>query len=449
MRRRYPLYVSALLICSGLAITGLALAITSNAANKDRVTVVFRYDDYSAKSPLWLERALFEEFAKRKMSLTVGVIPFVYSDGKNVPLDAQHISVLRKYVKSGVVEMALHGYAHKGVNRYEHNEFAGVSYAKQWDMICRGKAELTGLCGVVPTTFIPPWNSYDANTLRALNSLGFSTLSAAVGGTTDGLGSVGVLPYTSDLPHLTRSIKIARVLPGRNNVVVALFHQYDFNATGSDVVVSGNRLDRILDDVRSTNDVDVRTLGDVAGNTHQEFGSVRYSANSHLMNNPLMFRPMPARICPGGFGVYMTAAVAYCLFGSICLAAVMTGNGLRLAVYQCSRRNRRFTSWASGVVTALCVLLVMYGLRDGRLDITGYAIGLFAVGFAAGQVWHSQRIRLSASPDARPAGPSTQLHKSVDLEMPPFERECGHIECHGLARLGTRAVGSGTTPEEL
>ena len=21
--------------------------------------------------------------------------------------------------------------------------------------------------------------------------------------------------------------------------------------------------------------------------------------------------------------------------------------------------------------------------------------------------------------------------------MPPFERECGHIECHGLARLGT------------
>jgi peptidoglycan/xylan/chitin deacetylase (PgdA/CDA1 family) len=76
------------------------------------------------------------------------------------------------------VEFALHGYNHRReTDFYGASEFGGVPYDVQRERLVRGRAVLKRCIGSAPRTFVPPFNTYDANTSRAATAAGFRTVS--------------------------------------------------------------------------------------------------------------------------------------------------------------------------------------------------------------------------------------------------------------------------------
>ena len=74
----------------------------------------------------------------------------------------------------------------------------------------------------------PPWNQYDLNTLKALEDLAFTTLSAGKEGAANPDSSLRFLPYTSTLYQLKGTIEEAKRSSDPQPVIVVLFHEYDF-----------------------------------------------------------------------------------------------------------------------------------------------------------------------------------------------------------------------------
>ena len=209
-----------------------ARAVTDVA--KD-IVVVFRYDDYSSRSHTESERRLIEAFASRGVSVTFGAIPFVceriVSDGSPQPelaLTGAKAEILQQAVASGTVEPALHGYAHQRRPDGAMTEFTGVDYAVQYSRLARGRQHLERATGAPVTTFIPPWHSYDLDTARALEALGFVCLSGGARRQADPACRLKFVPGTCTLRQLRRAVGAARRLPDAQPVIVAWFHDYDF-----------------------------------------------------------------------------------------------------------------------------------------------------------------------------------------------------------------------------
>jgi hypothetical protein len=99
-------------------------------------------------------------------------------------------------------------------------------------MLSAGKATLESLYHVSVTTFIPPWNSYDENTLRALDELGFKVVSSS--GQTYGITASGrfqrlrFLPYTCMPGHLREAVQFARISSDPDPIIVVLLHPSNF-----------------------------------------------------------------------------------------------------------------------------------------------------------------------------------------------------------------------------
>jgi len=166
--------------------------------NKERKYLVFRYDDFHSYSDSRPEKMLREVFLGIKAKFVMGVIPFVCkADWKTkefqelLTLTAEKTEFLRKVVSEGVCEVALHGFSHQNLYRrsmlskilmkkrnFRGGEFFGMSYKEQLEKIMLGKNYLASILDICPVSFIPPWNSYDENTIKALEYLGFKVLSA-------------------------------------------------------------------------------------------------------------------------------------------------------------------------------------------------------------------------------------------------------------------------------
>jgi len=202
---------------------------------KKQVNVVFRYDDYAAKSPTDMELKIINAFRSIGASLTVGVIPFVYagdvhdpSPGDVIPLTPRGADILKSGSKDGTLDIALHGYSHQTINAKRMTEFEGLDYNRQLEKLTKGKEFLEGMIDAPVTTFVPPWNTYDLNTLRALEQLGFSTLSASMAGAAVEDSKLNFLPATCGLSQLRDAVETARASADPQPVIVVLFHASDF-----------------------------------------------------------------------------------------------------------------------------------------------------------------------------------------------------------------------------
>jgi len=209
---------------------------------KRQVYIVFRYDDYSALSATDMELRIIDAFHKNKASVTFGVIPFVtaghihdLSPGKLVPLAGRKKDILKAGFKDGTIDIALHGYSHQTIDADEWREFSGLDYHRQLERLTQGKKFIEAMIDAPVKTFVPPWNKYDLNTLRALEELGFSTLSASRSGEAPRGADLDFLPATSSLSNLRDAVKSAKAFSEAQSVIVVLFHAYDFKE------VDGNR----------------------------------------------------------------------------------------------------------------------------------------------------------------------------------------------------------------
>src|SRR5262245_9964918 len=141
-----------------------------------RIAVVFRYDDFSARSDSSLEERILRAFRDRRMRCTVAVIPLIArrsvydpSPQERAPLPREKAELLRSAIRDGTVEVAQHGLSHQArrdgmleelpgrIAGFE-SEFAGASRAEQEREIARGKRALEEALGSPVKTFVPPWD---------------------------------------------------------------------------------------------------------------------------------------------------------------------------------------------------------------------------------------------------------------------------------------------------
>lgn len=209
--------------------------------DRQAVRVFFRYDDYSATSNPTVDNGLIGLFGKHGVCCTFAVIPRVtegnYRDPRPRPsldLDASRRTALAAAVQNGSVDVALHGFEHRSNGRgMPHSEFRGESFAVQAEKIGRGKALLEEVIGRPVLSFVPPWNTYDENTVKALHENGIQCLSAnRYGPLVSTIETMRLLPITVELPDLESAVAAARARRQDDPVIGILMHPYDFRESG-------------------------------------------------------------------------------------------------------------------------------------------------------------------------------------------------------------------------
>ncbi len=256
-----------------ILLIGLAGLSCRSFGQRGSIPMAFRYDDFSAKSDTQLEKQILALLDRYDIPCTVGVIPDVYPDNfaqtapqDLVPLPQEKAAMLRDALATGTIEVAQHGYSHQLQNGDPSNpsEFVGLGYDAQHRRIADGKALLEQAIAGPVQTFIPPWNTYDADTVAAVQDLGFAGISAGLAGPEPTGANVAFLPTTCGLAGLERAVNANRVV-AYQVPVVALFHAYDFresNPQGGTIDLA--EFERILAWAKGQSVLRIETLGQLA-----------------------------------------------------------------------------------------------------------------------------------------------------------------------------------------
>lgn len=356
-----------------------------------RVTVVFRYDDYSNRSRTDIERRIIATFRKNRLPITFGVIPFSSSNreygdapGLLTPLSEAKAAILREGASDGTVEIAQHGFTHREKTVFSDGEvvptgakteFVGLGYVDQLEQITRGKQYLEKVVRRPVATFIPPWNSYDINTVRVLEKLRFKYLSTGLqeaGPPT----SLKIMPYVAGIDELESCIAKARRIADPAPMVVCLFHTYDFNGVKKNGGKMGYQdFDKMVGRVASDKSLRVLSIAQ-AGEQVDDTSYGRYVELRSLWNAP------PATLIPGWFrdapaGVYLShdgimaakrhmwrVVVAYAAF--VFLPAFLAGG----TVFRLSRRLKVRSDM--GITFFVGVLAAVIGVHHRAFSDIGY-----------------------------------------------------------------------------
>jgi len=232
------------------------------------IQVAFRFDDPSPSSDHVLEREILKVLASRSSIATVAVTPFKRMNGELVGMTKKRAIHLIEAVDRGAAEIALHGFSHEergSLPRGEQSEFAGLTSADQLDLIARGMLRLKEIFGHSISGFVPPWNSFDAGTLDAMERLGFRYLSAGWQAPRTYRGQLTILPRTCTLTTLEAAVREARRVRFLSPVIIAAMHHYDFSEkSGDEAVIDLPAFDKLLRWVTQQRDVTISSLGQMA-----------------------------------------------------------------------------------------------------------------------------------------------------------------------------------------
>jgi peptidoglycan/xylan/chitin deacetylase (PgdA/CDA1 family) len=249
------------------------------------ITVALRYDDFSSQSSNSLDKNLVASLCEFRTPCTFAVVPFHCPDAKNpaslqkVPLTAEKAGQLNQAIQDGIVEVALHGNSHQSHRIKDFSEFAGCRLLEQKEKISSGKAKLESLFGIPVTTFVPPWNTYDQNTLRALAQSGLQCISAFPNKPALLDSPLRFVPATCLVRDLRLAIGHARRLGREKLLVMAYFHPYEFkeeNAARGWFSLEEFRQE--LHWLASQPDVEVKTIGAIG--TDPAFSARTYTEYS-------------------------------------------------------------------------------------------------------------------------------------------------------------------------
>ena len=211
--------------------------------NKKTIKIVFRLDDPSAISPIMIEKKLIDILIKNQVTFTFGVIPFVTLGNFREPepcdnslLQQDKIQLFKYGIENNALEVALHGYEHKTIDTIgnDHSEFRGADLDSQINKIKEGKALLEQQLGTAINTFIPPWNTYDENTLKALMLNNITCISSNRFQPARRISDMNYLPITIELPDLKSAVNMAIDNNDSDSAIIVLMHPYDFKESGDE-----------------------------------------------------------------------------------------------------------------------------------------------------------------------------------------------------------------------
>ncbi|MCE5270545.1 DUF2334 domain-containing protein [bacterium] len=228
------------------------------------LSVMFRYDDCSARSDIEAELALLEVFRSHGARVTFALTPIVCAgDGYStapqpeLPYPSERAEALSPFLRDSTLELALHGLRHQNGLSGGHpwrSDFVGVGYSEffgldreaQAEKITRGADYLESAFGARPRIFVPPWNSYDRSTVSALEGCGLSCLSAGTRGEAPEGSSLAFLPATCDnLGRLREVVRLWQSQGSPEAALVVMLHASLFDGSRA-------RTDSVLTDVNST-----------------------------------------------------------------------------------------------------------------------------------------------------------------------------------------------------
>ena len=145
------------------------------------------YIESNSSNPLAIESNSSNPLAYEEGPVPFGVIPLA-SLANTSQGDAgitAFVAYLRSLASNNLFELAQHGYDHHDNHELYGgqvpSEFRGMPYDQQYAEIAEGRNLMQSAFGTAPTSFIPPYNIGDYNTLKALAALNFTVYSSCPG----------------------------------------------------------------------------------------------------------------------------------------------------------------------------------------------------------------------------------------------------------------------------
>ena len=145
------------------------------------------YIESNSSNPLAIESNSSNPLAYEEGPVPFGVIPLA-SLANTSQGDAgitAFVAYLRSLASNNLFELAQHGYDHHDNHELYGgqvpSEFRGMPYDQQYAEIAEGRNLMQSAFGTAPTSFIPPYNIGDYNTLKALTALNFTVYSSCPG----------------------------------------------------------------------------------------------------------------------------------------------------------------------------------------------------------------------------------------------------------------------------
>ncbi len=397
-----------------LQLAFLASSAPLSAENQE-IAVIFRYDDYNNDSPTDIETKMIQALKSQNLSATFAVIPFTAVQDQvpgetavPAPLSVNKADILRAGIDAGVLEVAQHGYSHQSIREaadYDgplfgedfygdtRTEFAGLDYERQVEIIAAGKSLLEETLEVEVSCFIPPFNTYDSNTTRALEDLGFECLSAGRTGIPIQSSKLKFVPNTCELRHLKMAIETARRTSGGTSLIVVLLHPFDFVEFDKERGrYSFEEFEEYLVWIDTQDDLRVITIKEAIESINdlnmarfESYYSFHVSSTFHLLPPILDFLPYPWLFYPSEDAIreimlkhWLLLAVFYSAVLGI--AAVTAYGG---GVFLFSRHEGLRTGIKWGCL-ALLILLAVYAFRDLEFYYSGVIILTIIAGVTLG-----------------------------------------------------------------
>lgn len=152
---------------------------------------------------------------------------------------------------------------------------------KQKEKIRKEKNFLEDRLDTTIYTFIPPWNQYDQNTLKVLDSFNFRCISAGIRGpSNDKPTKINLIPNTCGLNNVLEGIEAARNSDEKLSLIVALFHIYHFIEDKSTKgYLNIQDLSDILNWVSKQPDVKTMTINKAVSELPSNFLTIKYEQN--------------------------------------------------------------------------------------------------------------------------------------------------------------------------
>jgi predicted deacetylase len=205
------------------------LYILSFTTQAQALNVVFRYDDPTLR-PDSITQEMLIFFKEKNIPITIALIPCDANEEYIASTDSNWLHLLQ----GDNVEIALHGLTHQVINNA--GEFGNLNLDENYRRIYKGKQYVEKYFKPVET-FIPPFNAYNSETLKVLDSLNFRTISSdlflshslsstkinyfpeTLGLLMDKMGMFEAAQYA-----ITNNEKL-------NSTCVIMFHHYDIDTT--------------------------------------------------------------------------------------------------------------------------------------------------------------------------------------------------------------------------
>lgn len=222
-----PLTVHMLkyLIINTLTTTFLFFSTTQALA----LNVVFRYDDPTLR-PDSITQEMLIFFKEKNIPITIALVPCDANEEFIAPTDSNWLHLLQ----GDNVEIALHGLTHQVINNA--GEFGNLTLDENFRRINKGKQYVEKYFKSVET-FIPPFNAYNSETLKVLDSLNFKTISAELF-LSHSLSSTKINYFPETLGLLMDKMGMFEAATfaitnneNLNSTCVVMFHRYDIDTS--------------------------------------------------------------------------------------------------------------------------------------------------------------------------------------------------------------------------